>query len=124
MAIVSVAIVLSFHLKSKPSALGKLSSQLSLSTILIQHRKALRFTTRYHLLASIPSMHGVRIIQLHQYGIKIQSTASVGANGVEDAVCIHCGIECYSSDVCLVPLYRCEEVEACSRCLKYLSLYT
>jgi hypothetical protein len=121
MAIVSVAIVLSFHLKSKPSALGMLSRQLSLSTILIQHRKALRFTTRYHLLASLPSMHGVWIIKLHQYGVKIQSTASVGANGVEDAACIHCGIECYSSDVRVIPLYECGEVEACSRSLKYLS---
>jgi hypothetical protein len=117
MAIVSVAIVLSFHLKSKPSALGTLPLPVSShSTSLIHHRKANRTSTRHRFLATFLSMHGVRIVELHKHRSPFQSAAGIGANGVEDADCIHCGIKRHRSHMCAVPLYERGEVGVAHVC--------
>jgi hypothetical protein len=69
MAIVSVAIVLSFHLKSKPSKLGNSTFPPPHIWLLIRyHRKARRPTTRHNFLDPVAAVSSLRAGELHQDG--------------------------------------------------------
>jgi hypothetical protein len=115
MAIVSVAIVLSFHLKSEPTPLGKLPKRLSLQydgMLTMCCRKAIRATSGNNILVTIHGMHAIGAVELYPNNFTLQSAASIGANGVEDAGRIHCGIVCHRCDVHTVSLNERRKVKA------------
>lgn len=74
MAIVSVAIVLSFHLKLEPTPLGTVTSQICASAMQFAHlgcRETIRVAIRNYLLVAGHGVHAVRAIELHQYGVAV-----------------------------------------------------
>lgn len=110
MAIVSVAIVLSFHLKSTPSSLGKFrqSSRLVRGK-LTQRRKEFRAAVGHCFLLSCSGVFDCWAGQLHQHNFKLQPSRGISTERLEDTdgFC-----NCLSFDHCdlhTVPCYECRE---------------
>ena len=111
MAIVSVAIVMSFHLKSEPTPLGKSIAKPLHIMLTTLYRKAFRVATRNRLLASFDSVHVVWVVELHQHGLPVQHAAGARADRLEDAGRVHRGVKRDCCDVHIVSLYKCREVD-------------
>lgn len=71
MSIVAVAIVLNFHLKSKPSTLGKQRQRQQNHSVLTRRRKEVVSSVGYCVLATFISMLIVRSRQLHWDSLKL-----------------------------------------------------
>ena len=110
MAIVSVAIVMSFHLKSEPTPLGRSIAQSHHIMLTTLYRKTFRVATGNRLLASFDSVHVVWVVELHQHGLAVQYAAGARADRLEDAGRVHRGVKCDRCDVHTVSLYECREV--------------
>lgn len=109
MAIVSVAIVLSFHLKSEPKPLGKTINQACAFVIQSAYlccRETIRTAARNHLLVTGYGMYAIRTVELHQYRVTVQSTTSNCADRMEDANCVHHSIRRHCWYMYLIHRYK------------------
>ena len=87
MAVVAVAIILSFHLKSQPTATGTGRGTLAPACSRFCSREKSSPAVRHHLLGPGICVPGQRPRQLHEDGGAVQSAARAGPDGVEDAGC-------------------------------------
>lgn len=110
MSIVAVAIVLNFHLKSKPSTLGKRPQrQHDRSIMLTRRREEVVTSARYCVLATVASMPIVGSSQLHQYSLRLQPPSGTCSNRLENTDCIYCGRSSDSGYLRVVIVYKCAE---------------
>jgi hypothetical protein len=117
MAIVSVAIVMSFHLKSKPGDIGTSTSPIPISLCLacrgiaslICHRKEDSASSWDHILATRRSLPHLRSGKLYQDSIKVQQTSSTRSSGMEDTSRIHSSCDRHRGSLCVIPFNKCKE---------------
>ena len=111
MAIVSVAIVLSFHLKSAPSALGMFSVPYACTAVPWGHinecRKTICAALGHHLLDSVLVVLASRTVELYSYSHAVQPAIGLGAVGLEDADCVYDSVCGHRRDLCTASLYEC-----------------
>lgn len=109
MSIVAVAIVLNFHLKSKPSTLGKTSQCNQGRTALTRVREEMVTPARYCVLVAIVGMLVIWSSQLHRYGLRLQPPSGTRADRLENTDCVYCGCSGDCSHLRVAIVYKCAE---------------
>ena len=107
MAIVAVAIVLNFHLKSQPSALGKYQQSHWKQIALMRSREKMVTSTGNRFLAPSACMLTFWSIQLHWDAFGLQSSTSTCANRVEDADGVYSSCSSYCSYLRIAVINKC-----------------
>lgn len=106
MAIVAVAIVLNFHLKSKPSALGKPCESFQHPQHADRSREKVVAPARHRVLAAIFGMLVIWRGQLHWYSVRLQSPSGTGADRLEDTDGVYGGCSGDCGHLRFVVIYK------------------